>query len=140
MRDTARPAVGEHVNGTTLSPQGLRPEDVEDSLRRVIDPCMEAAGLGLSIVDLGLVRDIVVDERRIAVELGLTEPGCGFTHALVTRIDDVLAEIAGGREVSTTFNWSDPWTEERLSDHGKAIVGSARLRGSDVIASSRANA
>lgn len=113
---------------------------VERSLNTVIDPCMEAAGLGLSIVDLGLVREIRVTESEIAVELGLTEPGCGFTHALVTRIDDALALIAGGRCVNVTFNWSDPWTEARLSDHGRSVIDGARSRGRDVIASSRINA
>lgn len=131
---------------TRETPQGIVPEpaacsrtlqcdDVERTLHKVIDPCMEAAGLGLSVVDLGLVRNILVNDNEITVELGLTEPGCGFTHALVTRIDDVLADIADGRRVSTTFNWSDPWTEARLSEHGRAVVDSARTRGNDLIAS-----
>lgn len=125
--------------GAGRLPESLQSQDVERSLQAVIDPCMEAAGLGLSIVDLGLVRRISVTEATIAVELGLTEPGCGFTHALVTRIDDAIAAIAGEREIRTSFNWSDPWTEERLSDHGRRIIHSARSRGSDVIASTHLN-
>ncbi len=123
--------------GSDSAPRELRPRDVEHSLHSVVDPCMEAAGLGLSVVDLGLVRDIRVTETEITVELGLTEPGCGFTHALVTRIDDVLASIANGREVSTTFNWSDPWTEDRLNEHGRSVIHNARTRGDNIIASTR---
>jgi metal-sulfur cluster biosynthetic enzyme len=110
---------------------------VRAGLHTVIDPCMEAAGLGLSVVDLGLVRDIQVSASRIVVELGLTEPGCGFTHALVTRIDDALAGIAAAREVETRFNWREPWTEARMSEHGQAVFAGARERGSNLIASSR---
>ena len=136
------------TTGSGQSPQAasdpahatLHSRDVELGLHQVIDPCMEAAGLGLSIVDLGLVRNIRVTDTEISVELGLTEPGCGFTHALVTRIDDAIAALAGHREIRTTFNWSDPWTEERLSDRGRAVIHGARARGSDVIASTHLNA
>ncbi len=131
------PEVPPGSTGSGSSPRVLQPRDVEHSLHSVVDPCMEAAGLGLSVVDLGLVREIRVTETEIAVELGLTEPGCGFTHALVTRIDDVLASIANGRQVSTTFNWSDPWTEDRLNEHGRSVIHNARARGDNIIASTR---
>ena len=101
---------------------------VLDRLGTVVDPCMEAAGLGLSLVDLGIVRRVDVDDREISVELGLTEPGCGFTHALVTKVEDALAELDAGRELSVTFNWSTPWTEAMMTDAGRAVFGAARQR------------
>lgn len=103
-------------------------QQVLESLGSVVDPCMEAAGLGLSLVDLGIVRRVDVNEREIAVELGLTEPGCGFTHALVTKVEDALAELAHGRELSVSFNWSTPWTEAMMTDAGRAVFGAARER------------
>ena len=51
---------------------------VLDRLGTVVDPCMEAAGLGLSLVDLGIVRNVDVTPETITVALGLTEPGCGL--------------------------------------------------------------
>ena len=101
---------------------------VLDRLGAVVDPCMEAAGLGLSLVDLGVVRRVDVDEREISVELGLTEPGCAFTHALVTKVEDALAELDHGRELSVSFNWSTPWTEAMMTDAGRAVFGAARKR------------
>lgn len=101
---------------------------VLERLGTVVDPCMEAAGLGLSLVDLGIVRRVEVSEREIAVELGLTEPGCGFTHALVTSVEDALAELDHGRELNVSFNWSVPWTETMMTDAGRAVFGAARER------------
>ncbi len=106
---------------------------VIDRLSAVVDPCMEAAGLGLSLVDLGIVRRVDVDDRAISVELGLTEPGCGFTHALVTKVEDALAELDHGRELNVTFNWSTPWTEAMMTDAGRAVFGAARQRGMNLL-------
>ena len=110
-----------------------RRQQVLDRLRAVVDPCMEAAGLGLSLVDLGIVRSVVVDEKTISVELGLTEPGCGFTHALVTKVEDALEGLDDERELSVTFDWATPWTEAMMTDAGRAVFGAARERSVSVL-------
>lgn len=112
--------------------EGIRAQVLE-RLGVVVDPCMEAAGLGLSLVDLGIVRTVGVDESAIDVELGLTEPGCGFTHALVTRVEDALATLGDAREIRVRFNWSDPWTEEMMTDTGRAVFAQARGASTSVL-------
>ena len=114
------------------SGEGLR-QRVLDRLGTVVDPCMEAAGLGLSLVDLGIVRRVEVGETTISVELGLTEPGCGFTHALVTKVEDALEGLDDERELSVTFDWSTPWTEAMMTDAGRAVFGAARERSVSVL-------
>ena len=106
---------------------------VYDRLGRVVDPCMEAAGLGLSLVDLGIVRAVDVDDAAIEVELGLTEPGCGFTHALVTRVEDALAPLGHARTVRVRFNWREAWTEDRMSETGRAVFAKARGNSTSVL-------
>ena len=105
-----------------------------EQLGRVVDPCMEAAGLGLSLVDLGIVRNVVADQEVIAVELGLTEPGCGFTHALVTRVEDALAQLQDPRPVRVTFDWSEPWDETKMTSTGRTVLADARSRGNALLA------
>ena len=112
--------------------EGIR-EDVLERLGGVVDPCMEAAGLGLSLVDLGIVRTVAVDDAVIDVELGLTEPGCGFTHALVTKVEDALEPLGEAREVRVRFNWSEPWTEEMMTDAGRAVFTQARGTSTSVL-------
>lgn len=107
-----------------------------DRLAQVGDPCMEAAGLGISVVDLGLVRELSVSATRVDLSLGLTEPGCAFTHALVVSVEDALAEVVGDRDISVTFSWREPWTEARMTPTGRRTLQQARRRGADLIASS----
>ena len=112
--------------------QAVRAE-IYRRLSSVVDPCMEAAGLGLSLVDLGIVRDVTVDDGEIAVELGLTEPGCGFTHALVTRVEDALEPMGADRRIAVRFNWREPWTEAMMTDDGRRVFEQARERGVSVL-------
>lgn len=114
------------------SHEGIRTEVLE-RLGGVVDPCMEAAGLGLSLVDLGIVRTVDVYDATIDVELGLTEPGCGFTHALVTKVEDALASLCAARELRVRFNWSDPWTEARMTEAGRDVFDKARGHGTRVL-------
>jgi metal-sulfur cluster biosynthetic enzyme len=117
---------------------GLSEARVLECLGTVVDPCMEAAGLGISVVDLGLVRSLTVSDRRIELALGLTEPGCAFTHALVIAVEDALAAVSDGREVCVRFEWREPWTEARMTARGRGILEGARQRGADLIASTGA--
>ncbi len=115
-----------------MTQEGIRAQVLE-RLGGVVDPCMEAAGLGLSLVDLGIVRTVDVDDTAIDVELGLTEPGCGFTHALVTKVEDALATLDDARQVRVRFNWSDPWTEEMMTEAGRAVFHKARGHSTSVL-------
>lgn len=108
-------------------------QQVIEKLGTVIDPCMEAAGLNLSVIDLGIVREVSVDADQIRIEMGLTEPGCGFTHALVTQVEDAVECLKGTRALNMTFNWSDPWTEESMTDTGRTVMMQARERGVNVL-------
>ena len=50
--------------------------EVLDALRDVYDPCCQEKGI--SIVDMGLVRSLVVQDRHARVELLLTSGWCPF--------------------------------------------------------------
>ncbi|MEO1247616.1 MAG: iron-sulfur cluster assembly protein [Pseudomonadota bacterium] len=112
-----------------MSAAAATKEQVLGQLGKVIDPCMEAAGLNLSLVDLGIVRSVEVQDDRISIQLGLTEPGCGFTHALVTKVEDSIAELKCRQALDLSFNWQQPWTEEMMTDVGREVFGNARRRG-----------
>lgn len=115
----------------------MAPDNLEEALWQkldeVKDPCMQAAGLDLSLVGLGIVRSIESDPGRVRVELGLTEPGCGFTHVLMTQVRDALEPMVGDRTLDVSFNWSDPWTEDRMAPEGRAVFERARKRGVGVL-------
>jgi metal-sulfur cluster biosynthetic enzyme len=61
--------------------ESTHPELVEalrNALREVVDP-----EIGLNIIELGLVRDVVVEEDQAQVKMILTTPFCPYGPALL---------------------------------------------------------
>ena len=95
------------------------------ALATVKDPCLVAAGFALSIVDLGLVRGLAIEDGRINVDMTFTEPGCPFTHRVVVDVEAALA-AAGFGSVSIRPVWDPIWTEESLSPKARQDFITAR--------------
>jgi len=53
-------------------------DGLKDSFREVIDP-----EIGLNIIELGLVRDVAIDEGSASVKMILTTPFCPYGPALL---------------------------------------------------------
>jgi metal-sulfur cluster biosynthetic enzyme len=100
---------------------GPAPEAVLEALRPVVDP-----ELNLSIVELGLVRGIVVDEnpRRVRISLTLTSPMCPLGPEIVAAAREAVARLSGVEEVEVELVWSPPW-DPRLdaSEEVRAELG-----------------
>jgi metal-sulfur cluster biosynthetic enzyme len=99
MSDTARPTI------TT--------SDVETALLDVIDP-----ELGISIVDLGLIYGIAIDEdHRIAIDMTLTSAACPLTDVIEDQVAEALHGIAA--DVSINWVWMPPWGPDRITPEGR---------------------
>ena len=90
---------------------------VMDALRSVHDPCCEEKGI--SVVDMGLVRSVAVDDGRARVELLLTTGWCPFAANLIGMISDRIDELPGVAGTEVDIVWDEPWTTERLSDDAR---------------------
>lgn len=53
-------------------------EQLREALREVVDP-----EIGFSIIELGLVRDLVLDETKAEVTMILTTPFCPYAPAML---------------------------------------------------------
>jgi metal-sulfur cluster biosynthetic enzyme len=53
-------------------------QKLEDSLREVVDP-----EIGLNIIELGLVRDVVVEDGQATMTMILTTPFCPYGPAML---------------------------------------------------------
>lgn len=97
-------------------------DDVLAVLReRVIDP-----ELGMNVVDLGLVYDVEVGEKRISVDMTLTTPGCPLAGSLAAQAEQALREAFAGYEVDVNLVFDPPWTPERMSEEAKRALGFGR--------------
>jgi len=105
----------------------LTVEAVYEALDLVEDPCMKAAGLDLSILDLGLVYGVDTQEDgRVRVDLTLTEIGCIFTHRIFGAVYDAVEALPGVKEVEVVPRWTPVWTEERLSQKARSALADSR--------------
>jgi metal-sulfur cluster biosynthetic enzyme len=93
--------------------------DVTEALRSVEDP--EA---GMSIVDLGLVYGVAVEEGRVRVEMTMTSPACPVAPYLVDESAAAIRAVAPpGTDVQIELVWEPPWTPERMSADAQKRFG-----------------
>jgi metal-sulfur cluster biosynthetic enzyme len=103
-------------------------------LDRVKDPCMQAAGLDISLVGLGIIKNVAVDDASVTVTLGLTEPGCGFTHILMTHVEDAIKPLVAPRPLTVAFDWKNAWHEDLMAPEARSVFDAARRRSGPMMA------
>ena len=99
----------------------VTPEQVLDGLRPVIDP-----ELDLSIVDLGLVRGIQVEEDtgHVKIELTLTSPMCPLGPEIVAATKSAANRVAGVEAAEIQLVWSPLWDPRQdASEEARAALG-----------------
>jgi len=89
-----------------------------DAVRRLLQTVHDPEIPTVSIVDLGLVHDIRVEDARIAVELLPTFVACPALEVIRSTVVEALAVL--GRPVEVAFTFAVPWTTERLTAGGRA--------------------
>ena len=88
------------------------------ALRTVYDPCCREKGI--SIVDMGLVRSVKVEDGLTRVELLLTSGWCPFASRMLSEARQVVEALPTSGEVSVEVVWSEPWTMDRVSDEARS--------------------
>ena len=83
-------------------------------LRRVMDPEVPA----LSVVDLGIVRDVEVDGEGVTVVVTPTYSGCPAMRVIEQEIVGALSEAGFGEVTVRTVYWP-AWTTEWISEEAR---------------------
>lgn len=99
----------------------LTPESVREALKPVVDP-----EIFISIVDLGLIRDVVVAEggAKVKVVMTLTTPFCPEGPMIVEQVKQIVASLPGVQESEVELVWNPPWDPRKeASDEVKAELG-----------------
>jgi metal-sulfur cluster biosynthetic enzyme len=87
------------------------------ALREVQDP-----EFPISLVDLGLIYDVRRDGSVVDVDLTFTATACPCMEFIRSDIRERLLQEAGVTEVRINEVWDPPWTTERMSEAGKAVL------------------
>ncbi len=94
-------------------------QEVRDKLKLVLDP-----ELGVSILDLGLIYEIIVTpEGMCKIIMTLTTIGCPLFAQIQQEIEDKVMEIEEINDVVTELTFDPPWTAEKMSTEARITLG-----------------
>jgi metal-sulfur cluster biosynthetic enzyme len=94
------------------------PEEVIEAIRVVVDP-----EIGISIVDLGLVYDVAVEDGVAKVTYTLTSMGCPVGPLIESQMQQVVSLLPNLEGSEFTMVFRPPWGPEMMSDEAKAALG-----------------
>ncbi len=92
-------------------------ERVWDALRSVSDP-----EYPLSIVELGMVYGVRLDQGTAEISMTFTSIGCPAMDMIATDMRDAVLAVPGIDAVNIEVVWSPPWTKDCISEQGKKAL------------------
>lgn len=94
-------------------------EAIRQKLSEVMDP-----EINISIVDLGLIYGVVVKEEKVKITMTLTTIGCPLISMIEGEIKNKLRETGVEEDnVIIDLTFDPPWSMEKISPKGRAILG-----------------
>jgi ring-1,2-phenylacetyl-CoA epoxidase subunit PaaD len=97
-----------------ISTGTISAESIWKLLGQVSDPEIPV----LTVIDLGIVRDIKIDEGNIEIIITPTYSGCPAMDVISMNIRSILI-LQGYSNVKVTQSLSPAWTTEWMTDEGK---------------------
>jgi len=89
-------------------------DEIWDLLADVKDPEIPV----LSIIDLGIAREVTIEEEKIIVRITPTYSGCPAMKAIEQEIEKTL-KINGIQNFEINKDFSETWTTDWMSDDAK---------------------
>ena len=94
---------------------GTREARVWDELSRIADPEIPA----ISLVDLGVIGSVDIDDERVRVRLLPTFIGCPAIGVMQQQITEVVGGMGLAPRVDVEISFDPPWTSERITPNGR---------------------
>lgn len=92
---------------------------VREQLKKVLDP-----ELGVSILDLGLIYEVVVTPEGVcAITMTLTTIGCPLFAQIQKEIEDRVLEIEAINDVKIDLVFDPPWSVDKMTEEAKIQLG-----------------
>ena len=96
-----------------MTTTSLREEQVWEALARVPDPEIPV----ISVVDLGVVRAVEVEDGRVRIEFTPTFLGCPAVEVMREQMAEAVRELGVEAEVAVALE--EPWTTDRITPEGR---------------------
>ncbi|HHV81083.1 MAG TPA: metal-sulfur cluster assembly factor [bacterium] len=79
-------------------------EKVITALRDVYDP-----EIGVNVVDLGLIKELKIDNDNVTVDMVLTIPGCPLREYMISQVRETVESVEGVKSVTVNL-LDDVWS------------------------------
>src|SRR5947207_9051427 len=104
----------------------VSPEHLEGRVWQTLKTCYDPE-IPVNIVDLGLIYDMHIDNlsdgARVDVKMTLTAQGCGMGTSIAADARNKILDLPGVVEADVQVVWEPPWTPEKISPEGRALLG-----------------
>ena len=91
-------------------------EEIEQALAEVLDP-----EYPVSLVDMGLIRGVDVDDRTARVSIAYCSLGCPCIDLIEHDVEERLLQLEGIDQVEVVESF-EPWTRREVSAKGLALL------------------
>jgi metal-sulfur cluster biosynthetic enzyme len=92
---------------------------VREALDRIVDPCSIATGVPISLVDMGLIKEITIDGSNVHVTLRLTSPLCFQSAKIAEAIERNVTSVHGVGSVTCTIDTSMDWMPSMIAPYAR---------------------
>lgn len=87
-------------------------------LKTVYDP-----EIPVDIYELGLVYDIIIDERQVKIEMTLTAPNCPEAQSIPINVKETVERLNGVDNAEVEIVWEPRWNPDMMSEEAKLTIG-----------------
>jgi len=85
----------------------LTQQTILEALQPVMDP-----EIGMSVVDLGMIREVVIEGDAVEIKMVLTAPFCPLADFITDQVRRAVAAVPGVKEARVTLldeRWDPSW-------------------------------
>ena len=83
-------------------------------IKKIYDP-----EIPVNIYELGLIYDVLINEKNVKVKMTLTSPNCPVAESLPKEVKDSIMDIDGVDKVELDLVWEPPWDKSMMSESAK---------------------
>ncbi|ACN98191.1 metal-sulfur cluster assembly factor [Sulfurihydrogenibium azorense] len=90
-------------------------QKIYEVMKEIHDP-----EIPLNIVDLGLIKNIYVNDGEVNIVMTLTSPDCPLQELILETVSKkILNEVEGIKSVNISLDFTKTWTTNHISKEGK---------------------
>lgn len=93
-------------------------DQIEEVLQTIQDP-----EIPVSIMELGLVYSIKLDDGVVWITMTLTAPACPVAGEIIQEVQRKVETIEGVKQVHVTLTFDPPWTRDMMSEEARLELG-----------------